>query len=179
MCFLYMAMMLGIDQLLPLIRNFHVDSQCSGETAEFIGTVWFDAMFNAFHYKSIRHVLPYDPAFDEQTWWASQMSIIIRSEILFRGQAVLHTDLLNYNGKYRPYPRDFDFTPQMINHMTTNVTAILNEYASTESAVCANATVQRWRTTSDLYEYGLSSPTLCLPPPPYHDIIAPGRYACA
>ena len=141
--------------------------------------MWFDAILNAFHYKSIRHILPYDPAFDEQTWWASQMSIIIRSEILFRGQAVLHTDLSGENGKHRPYPRDLNFTPQMINHMTTNVTAILNEYASTESAVCANATVQRWRTASPLFQYGLTSPTLCLPPPHYHDIIAPGRYACA
>ena len=165
-------------EMVKLIRNFHVDKQWA---AEFIGTVWFDAILNAFHYKSIRHILPYDPAFDEQTWWASQMSVIIRSEILFRGQAVLHTDLLSENGQHRPYPRDLDFTPQMIiiNHMTKNVAAILNEYASTESAVCANATVQRWRTASPLFQYGFSSPTLCLPPPPYHDIIAPGRHACA
>ena len=165
--------------LVPFIRNFHVDNQCSGETAEFIGTVWFDAILNAFHYKSIRHILPYDPAFDEQTWWASQMSVIIRSEILFRGQAVLHSNLLSENGQHRPYPRDLDFTPQMINHMTKNVAAILNEYAPTKSVVCANATVQRWRTASSIHQYRFSSPTLCLPPPHYHDTIVPGRYACA
>ena len=27
-------------------------------------------------------------------------------------------------------------------------------------------------------EHGSSSPTLCLPSAPYHDIIAPGQYAC-
>ena len=48
----------------------------------------------------------YDPTFDQQTWWASQMSVIIRSEVLFRGQVVLHVELFGDNSKHRPYPRD-------------------------------------------------------------------------
>ena len=39
--------------------HFHAERQCSSEAAEFIGTVWFDAICNAFHYKAIRHILPY------------------------------------------------------------------------------------------------------------------------
>ena len=77
-------------------------STCSVNAAEFNGTVWFDAICNAFHYKAIRHILPYDPTFDQQTWWASQMSVIIRSEVLFRG----HMELFGDNPKHRPYPRD-------------------------------------------------------------------------
>ena len=44
-------------------------------------------------------------------------------------------------------------------------------------ARCANVTIQQWRTMKPI-EHGSSSPTLCLPSAPYHDIIAPGQYAC-
>ena len=157
----------------PRIRDFHAERQCSGEAAEFIGTVWFDAICNAFHYKAIRHILPYDPTFDQQTWWASQMSVIIRSEVLFRGQVVLHMELFGDNTKHRPYPRDFNFTPDMLHHMTKD----LDTLVPTFRARCANVTIQQWR-TMDPMEHGSSSPTLCLPSAPYHDTIAPGRYAC-
>ena len=90
---------------------------------------------NAFHYKAIRHILPYDPMFDRQTWWASQMSVIIRSEVLFRGQVVLHTELFGDNPKHRPYPRDFNFTPDMLHHMTKD----LDTLVPTFRARCANA----------------------------------------
>ena len=162
------------NTLISPIRNFHVERQCSGEAAEFIGTVWFDAICNAFHYKAIRHILPYDPTFDQQTWWASQMSVIIRSEVLFRGQVVIHSELFGRNEQHRPYPRDFNFSPEMIDHMTKD----FDTFFPTFRARCANVTVQQWRTMNHL-EHGLTSPTLCLPPAPYHDTISPGRYACA
>ena len=159
---------------LNTIRDFHVSRRCSGETAEFIGTVWFDAICNAFHYKAVRHILPYDPTFDEQTWWASQMSVIIRSEVLFRGQVVIHTELFGDNSQHRPYPRDFNFSPDMIRHMTKDLETLVPE----GSAACANATIQQWRTVDQPLQHGSNSPTLCLPPPFYHDTIAPARYAC-
>ena len=157
----------------PKLRDFHVEKQCSGNAAEFIGTVWFDAICNAFHYKAIRHILPYDPTFDQQTWWASQMSVIIRSEVLFRGQVVLHLELFGDNPKHRPYPRDFNFTQDMLHHMTKD----LDTLVPTFRARCVNVTIQQWR-MMDPMEHGTSSPTLCLPSAPYHDTIAPGRYAC-
>ena len=157
----------------PRIRDFHAERQCSGEAAEFIGTVWFDAICNAFHYKAIRHILPYDPTFDQQTWWASQMSVIIRSEVLFRGQVVLHAELFGDNTKHRPYPRDFNFTPDMLHHMTKDLDTLVPTFC----ARCANVTIQQWRTMKPM-EHGSSSPTLCLPSAPYHDTITPGRYSC-
>ena len=152
----------------PRIRDFHAERQCSGEAAEFIGTVWFDAICNAFHYKAIRHILPYDPTFG-----ASQMSVIIRSEVLFRGQVVLHMELFGDNTKHRPYPRDFNFTPDMLHHMTSDLDTLVPAFR----ARCANVTIQQWRMMNPM-EHGSSSPTLCLPSAPYHDTIAPGRYAC-
>eukprot|EP00731_Ephydatia_muelleri_P022283 Em0014g874a len=155
------------------VRSFHVDHHCSGEGNSSIGTVWFDAIFDAFHYKAIRHILPYDPTFDQQTWWASQMSVIIRSEVLFRGQIAIHTEVHGDNKNHRPYPRDFNFTPQMIHHMTEG----LDRVVPADRAECANAIIQQWRTTYH-WTHGTNSPTLCLPPPSPRDEIAPGRYAC-
>eukprot|EP00731_Ephydatia_muelleri_P022279 Em0014g870a len=160
-------------EMVKMIRRFHVDHHCSGEGNGSVGTVWFDAIFNAFHYKAIRHILPYDPTFDQQTWWASQMSVIIRSEILFRGQIAIYTEVQGYNMNHRPYPRSFNFTLQMIHHMTEG----LDRVVPADRAECANAIIQQWRTTYH-WTHGTNSPTLCLPPPSPCDEIAPGRYAC-
>lgn len=159
---------------IPHIRKYHVNKQCSGETAEFIGTVWFDAICNAFHYKAIEYILPYDSTFDQRTWWASQMSVIIRSEVLFRGQVVIHRDLYGKNPRHRSYPRGLNFTSQMIHHMTEGLEKLVPE----DRAECANATIQQWR-TKKLLDHGVNSSTLCIEPPPYHDTISPGRYACS
>ena len=78
------------------ILKFRQDFKCSfprEEVGEYVACLWYDGLFNAFHHKAVRHLLPYDPTFDRHTWWASQLSLVVRSEILFRGQAVLHTEV--------------------------------------------------------------------------------------
>ncbi|KAJ7380230.1 hypothetical protein OS493_010945 [Desmophyllum pertusum] len=39
-------------------------------------TVRFDAIFHAFHYKAIGHILPYITSYDEQSWWVSALHIM-------------------------------------------------------------------------------------------------------
>lgn len=72
---------------------------------KFAQIFWFDAMFNAFHTQVIHHILPYPTKFDENSWWYSQIYIMIRSDIKFNGQIVDDTRLKVRNTQHRPYPR--------------------------------------------------------------------------
>eukprot|EP00731_Ephydatia_muelleri_P024137 Em0016g408a len=161
------------NNFLQKIRNVHRDRQCSREE-DYMSCLWYDAIFNAFHYNAVHRILPYDPTFDQQTWWASQMAVIARSEVLFRGQVVLHTEIVGQNNNHRPYPRSMDFSQQMFESW---LSGFAEKHVPPNRLQCANVYVQQWRTMGR--EHGWSSSTLCLPPPPPHDIIEPGRYACA
>ena len=75
------------------------------ETSAVVPIVWMDAMFNAFHYKAIEHILPYPTQYDKISWWISQFHVICSAGLLFRGQALLCVPLTVLNRKHRPYPR--------------------------------------------------------------------------
>ena len=161
------------DNNLQKIRNVHRDRQCSREE-DYIACVWFDAIFNAFHYNAVRHVLPYDSTFDNQTWWASQMAVIVRSEVLFRGQVVLHTEVVGENREHRPYPKSLEFSHEMFESW---LSSFVEKHVPPNLLQCGHVYVQQWRTIGKAHVW--SSSTLCLPPSPPHDDIEPGRYACA
>ncbi len=52
---------------------------------EYIPTVWFDAAFNAFHYKAVEHLLPYWDKMEKISWYYSAVYNIVWNEIVFRG----------------------------------------------------------------------------------------------
>ena len=75
------------------------------ETSMAIPTVWFDAIFNAFHYKAIKHILPYPTQYDKESWWASQLHVMCSVELKFRGQGLMFVPVTVYNPQHREYPR--------------------------------------------------------------------------
>ena len=157
-----------VEQIFRLRR----DKQCmSAREVDYVPCLWYDAIFNAFHHKAVRHILPYDPTFDRETWWASQMSVVVKSEALFRGQVVLHTEIYGENNQHRFYPKD-RIQKHMYEHMVTG----LEKQVSKEQAPCITVISEQWKTLGD--DHGWTSSTLCLAPPPPYDTIAPGRYAC-
>ncbi|KAL5515373.1 hypothetical protein EMCRGX_G000531 [Ephydatia muelleri] len=155
------------------VLQIHKDRGCVMEELEYVTGLWYDAMVNAFHYKAVKHLLPYIAAFDKQTWWASQMALIVRTEILFRGQLLLHRFIRCTGSQNRPYPRDLNFTPNMYSQFTQGLDAHIAEGCVSK---CAQAMIERWMTSRN--ENGWTSSTLCLPPPPPHDPVEPCRYQC-
>ena len=153
--------------------KIHRSKRCSCEEAHYTGTLWYDAMINAFHFKAVQHLLPYNPTFDKKTWWASQMALIVRSEILFRGQVVLHREIRCRGTQNRPYPRDLNFTPLMYRQFTKGLDAYR---APGCVAKCAQIMIDQWMKFGN--QNGFSSSTLCLPPPPPYDPVEPCRYQC-
>ena len=70
-----------------------------------IPTVCYDALFNAFHYKSIEHLFPYRTQYQNISWWSSQRYMFSAVELIFRGQALMFVPVTTGNPKHRPYPR--------------------------------------------------------------------------
>ena len=70
-----------------------------------IPTVWYNALLNAFHYKSIKHLFPYRTRYESTSWWSSQRYIFSAVELIFRGQALMFVPVTTGNSKRRSYPR--------------------------------------------------------------------------
>ena len=155
------------------VLQIHKNRGCFIKELEYVTGLWYDAMVNAFHYKAIKYLLPYISAFDQQTWWASQMALIVRTEILFRGQLLLHRYIRVTGYQHRPYPRNLNFPPNMYSWFTQGLDA---HFVPGCVAKCAQIMIDRWMKFSNAN--GWSSSTLCLPPPPPHDPVEPCRYQC-
>ena len=157
------------------IHQIHKDRSCFREDLEYVymAGLWYDAMVNAFHHKAVKYLLPYDATFDQKTWWASQMALIVRSEILFRGQVVLHGEIRSVGSQNRPYPRDLNFTPDMYTQFTKGLDARIVPGCIPQ---CAKIMINQWIAFGN--NHGWDSSTLCLPPPPPHDPVEPCRYQC-
>ncbi|XP_068758206.1 uncharacterized protein [Montipora capricornis] len=76
------------------------------DTSLSLPVLWFDAAFNAFHYKAVADILPYDTQYDDAScWWLSQVVVFTLVELKFRGQALLYVPATAKNPKHRSYPR--------------------------------------------------------------------------
>ena len=156
------------------VLQAHKDKGCLMEELEYVTGLWYDAMVNAFHYKAVKHLLPYISKFDQKTWWASQMALIVKTEVLFRGQLLLHRYIRCKGSQNRPYPRDLNFTPDMYSVFTQGLDANI---AVGCVSTCAQAITDKWMKLGNTNER--ISSTLCLPPPPPHDSVEPCRYQCS
>lgn len=75
------------------------------DTPLVLPVVCMDAIFHAFHYKAIAHILPYTTQYEKESWWVSALHIMSLLELKFRGQALLFTPVTAENPKHREYPR--------------------------------------------------------------------------
>ena len=124
---------------------------------EYSPTVWFDAAFNAFHFKAVEHILPYWERFDKVGWLYSQLYIIVWCEIVFTGQVVMHREIHAFNNKHRPYPRDTKW--KWILPM------ILKDIRERIPRNCRNSSlIREWERETSIHGM-MQSSTYCLPPP--------------
>ena len=147
------------------LYNYRKAKNCTlNGTHDFIPIVYFDAAFNAFHYKAVQHILPYSAKYDNITWWYSQLDIDIKCELMFRGQVALHTYVFTQNSKHRPYRKEHITNQVIIQKVNDVVKTIPKQYQNT-------TVIQEWK------KYGLkhisNSSTLCLPPTSPHKPIVP------
>ena len=157
-----------IDQLNRFYRA-RQKKECSFNRTDFLQIVNWDAAFSAFHYQSVKHILPYSSRYDELNWWYSQVYVSIKCENIFRGQVLLHTDICAVNLSHRPYPRG----QGRLNRSITN--AIVNEIKEeipNKYRTKLSRLILGWK-TDGYYSHASTSSTLCLPLPTPHKSIKP------
>ncbi|XP_078378908.1 uncharacterized protein LOC144662050 [Oculina patagonica] len=87
------------------------------ETSLVLPTVFYDAIFNAFHHKAIEHILPYPTQYEDECWYASHRNTMILVEVKFPGQALMFVSVTAGNPIHRDYPKD-----------QTNINKIMREF---------------------------------------------------
>ena len=87
------------------------------ETSLVLPTVFFDAIFNAFHHKAIEHLLPYPTQYEHHNWHCINIQTVTQMEVKFPGQALLFAPVTAGNPIHRPY-----------NMNGTNISKIWREY---------------------------------------------------
>ena len=73
------------------------------ETSLVLPTVFFDAIFNAFHHKAIEHLLPYPTQYEHHNWQCINIQTVTQVEVKFPGQALLFAPVTAGNPIHRPY----------------------------------------------------------------------------
>ena len=100
-----------------IVLNQRRDLCGINEPSLVLPTVFFDAIFNAFHHKAVEHVLPYPTQYERTCMYASNRDTMIAVEVKFGGQALLFAPVTAYNPKHRKYNRSMK-----------NLTAISREF---------------------------------------------------
>ena len=128
------------------------------ESAEYVSVARYDSIFNAFHNKTIRNILPYPLKFDRISWIFAPMCLSIKIELMYAGHSVLHSRIFATNQSRRLY-----YHKRWPNASSWN--AIVDEAASRLPEKYRNCSLmQGWRRDGTRHEQ--KSPTICLPPPP-------------
>ena len=120
-----------------------------------VPVIWFDALFNAFHHQSIKHILPFPTQYDRDSWWISQFHVIYSSELIFRGQALAYVAITAYNRQRRPYPRG----SEMYDARRPTIVEDIRYKAPT---VYQNHTLFKTLKTSQLRWYCTNTTTYCM-----------------
>lgn len=80
-------------------------------------TVFFDAIFNAFHHKAVEHLLPYPTQYEPHNWHCINIQTVTQVEVKFPGQALMFAPVTAANPIHRSYSKN-----------QTNVSKIWAEY---------------------------------------------------
>ena len=89
------------------------------ESSLVLPTAFYDAIFNAFHYKAVEHILPYPTQYERVCMYASNRHVMIAVDVKFGGQALLFSPVTAGNSKHRKYDRS-----------TINFTEISREFTA-------------------------------------------------
>ena len=138
-------------------RNNMQCSQSVNKSGEYFSVARYDAAFNAFHNKTVRHILPYTSKFDNTSWIFSAMYMNIKIELMYAGHSVLHNKIFATNPSHRPYPKHWPDSSQWRNIVDEAANDLPEKYRNSKL-------LSGWR--KDGIQHEQKSPTLCLPPPP-------------
>lgn len=129
-----------------------------------VPVIWFDAVFNAFHHQSIKHILPFPTQYDKDSWWISQLHVIFAAELIFRGQTLEYVAITASNGQHRAYPQgDKMYSARM--------PVIIEDIQNKAPTAHQNRTLFQTLKTSQLKRYSETTTTYCMNTTRRHPIV--------
>ena len=75
------------------------------ERSMVLPVVWYDGLFNAYHWQALKHLFPYHVQHEKESWWALHRYIFTAVELKFRGQALMFVPVTAGNPRQRSYPK--------------------------------------------------------------------------
>ena len=75
------------------------------ERSMVLPVVWYDGLFNAYHWRAVKHLFPYRVQYEKESWWALHRYMFTAVELKFRGQALMFVALTAGNPTHRSYPK--------------------------------------------------------------------------
>jgi len=136
----------------------------SKESSVVVPVIWFDALFNAFHHQSIKHILPFPTQYDSDSWWISQLHVIHAVELIFRGQGLEYVAITAHNGQHRAYPQGDKM-------YSARIPVIIENIKKKAPTVYQNRTLFRTLKTGDLERYCTNTTTYCMNKTHRHPIV--------
>ena len=137
----------------------------TNDSSVVVPVMWFDALFNAFHHKAIKHILPYPAQYDKDSWWVSPLHVICSVELIFRGQALEYVAITASNPQHRAYPRGKKM-------FSTRVPAIIKDIQNRAPAAYQNHILfKKLLTTSQLKSYSVTTNIYCMNTTHRHPIV--------
>ena len=129
-----------------------------------VPVIWFDALFNAFHHQSIKHILPFPTQYDKDSWWISQLHVIYAAELIFRGQALEYVAITAYNRQHRPYPQGSKL-------YSARMPTIVQDIQNKAPTAYQNRTLFKTLKTNELLWYCTKTTTYCMNTTHRHPIV--------
>lgn len=75
---------------------------------------WFDGAFNAFHKDSLIKLYPLIDTYDNQSWWYSQLLLLLKSNYLFKNK-IVQLNIINItNTSHSSYPTNMQNCSEII-----------------------------------------------------------------
>ena len=74
-------------------------------TNDALPVIHMDARYNAFHYRAVKFLMPLNIQHEAKSAWYSQIPVMMKAELMFPGQIVVHTSVVSVNLKHREYKR--------------------------------------------------------------------------
>ena len=142
--------------LLRKFSNEKVPERVNCEPTRYTQVYFMDAIFNAFHYQAIDHLLPYTAKYDSVSWWYSQLYTIIKCNIVFNKEVVMDPRLRAQNPKHRKYPWK-NLTQDTYNNVVADIRSEVPEkYRNSVEPI-----LQQWLTNQDSKMKMILGPQTC------------------
>ena len=136
---------------------------------ENVPAMYWDAMFNIFHYEATKSVLepifPFWNKFDKCSWFYSNWYVCVMGDVVYHLSNVYNSEVIGRNHLHRPYPRS-RWSMKIVTQIFADIQSIIPE----EFKKKGEAILELWR-TSDLdkrrknyYNYCVDQPKACVQP---------------